>query len=526
MSAAVAAMAAASLAVAGCGGGQASTGAGASDVAGFIPAGSPVYVEVSTDVGGTQWTQTVALAKRFPGYGKLVAKVTDQLANEKIDFAGQIKPLLGSAAAVGVFDIKGLADNSPDPSVVGAIDLADGKEADFVKLITTGKDPAKKVGQHDGVDLYGDSNATFAVLDGTVLVSDTPERVNRAIDAHRGGKSQTMAGSAKLDAAFAELPDEVLAQGFVDLGAVVRLASTAGGGTASAGGAAIAEQLKKSGIGADAAIGLSVSAEADGVRIKAVGLGVTQTAGTTEPFTPKLVEKVPADAIAYAGFKNAYSLGAHVIKQIGGQDPQVKKALSQASLVLPLLGINLDDVKGLTSLEHALVVTKGTKVPGAVLVLEVVDPARAGATLDTLSKTVPALLDKSGTKIPAFTKVTLANGVSGWQSPITPKAGVVYGVDGNLAFIGTLPEAVRQVQAPVSKLTDDPAYQAATRQMPSKVDALLWLNGEELLTTLDGLGALKDAPDDVIANVRPLKNIAAWSTGGDKPTFEAFLTIK
>lgn len=522
----VAVVAAASLAVAGCGGGQASTGAGAADVAGFIPAGSPVYFEFSTDLGGTQWTQTVALAKRFPGYGKLVTDVTDQLANQKIDFAGQIKPLLGSAAAVGVFDIKGLAENSPDPSVVGAIDLADGKEADFVKLIQTGKDPAKKVGRHDGVDLYGDSNTTFAVLDGTVLVSDTPDRVNRAIDAHRGGDSQTMAGSTRLDDAFAELPDEVLAQGFVDLGAVVRLASTAGGGTASAGGAAIAEQLKKSGIGADAAIGLSVSAEADGVRIKAVGLGVGQLAGATEPFTPKLAEKVPADAIAYVGFRNAYSLGAQAIKQIGGQDPQVKKALSQASLVLPLLGINLDDVKGLTSLEHALVVTKGATVPGAVLALEVADPAKAGATLDTLSKTAPALIEKSGTKIPAFVKVALANGVSGWQSAITPQAGVVYGVDGNLALIGTLPEAVKQVQAPVSKLTDDPAYQAATRQMPSKVDGLLWINGEELLTTLDGLGVLKRAPKDVIANVRPLKNIAAWSTGGDKPTFEAFLTIK
>ena len=522
----VAAVAAASLAFAGCGGGQASTGAGASDVAGFIPAGSPVYIELSTDVGGTQWMQALALAKRFPGYGKLVADVSDQLTNQKIDFAGQIKPLLGKAAAVGVFDIKGLADNSPDPSVVAAIDLANGKEADFLKLIQSGKDPAKKVGQHDGVDLYGDSHTTFAVLDGTVLVSDTPERVDRAIDAHRGGKSQTMAGSAKLDKAFAELPDQVLAQGFVDLGAVVRLAGTAGGSTASAGGAAIAEQLKKIGIGADAAIGLSVSAEADGVRIKAVGLGLTQMAGATESFTPKLVEKVPADAIAYVGFRNAYSLGAQLIKQIGGQDPQVKQALSQASLALPLLGINLDDVKGLTSLEHALVVTKGTKTPGAVLALEVADPAKAGATLDTLSKTAPALLAKMGTKIPAFTKVALANGVSGWQSAITPRAGVVYGVDGNLALIGTLPEAVRQVQAPVSKLTDDPAYQAATRQMPSKVDGLLWLNGEELLTTLDGLGVLKNAPDNVIANVRPLKNLAAWSTGGDKPTFEAFLTIK
>jgi hypothetical protein len=288
----------------------------------------------------------------------------------------------------------------------------------------------------------------------------------------------------------------------------------------------VANGLKNFGLGADAALGLSISAEADGARIKAVGLDIGNAVGQTEPFTPKLVEKAPADAIAYVGLKNAYSLGERVIAQLGGQDPQVKTALAQASLVLPLLGVNLADIKGLTSGEHAVIVTKGAKYPSVVVALEVADPAKAGATLDALRKSAPALIERMGTKVPAFTTVALANGVSGWQSAITPEAGVVYGVDGNLALIGTRADAVRQVQEPVSKLTDDPAYQAATRQMPSKVDSLLWLNGAELLTALDAAGVLEDAPADVIANLRPLKSLAAWSTGGDKPTFEAFLTIK
>lgn len=516
----VAAVAAASLVVAGCGGGSASTGAGASDVAGFVPAGSPVYLEFSTDLSGAQWTQTIALAKRFPGYETMVSEITDKLADEKINFEGQIKPLLGSAAAVGVFDIKGFGDNDPDPSFIAAVDIADGKDAEVLALMQTGDDPAKKIGQHDGVDIYGDADDdTFAVVDGKLLAGADKDDITRAIDAHRGGESQTMAGSDRLDAAFAELPDEVLAQGFIDLGAIVRIAGTAGGED-------VAKQLKNSGIGEDASFGISVSAEAEGTRLKAVGLNLGAAATKSESFTPKLVEKVPGDAIAYAGFRNAYSLGEQAIKQAGGQDPEVKQGLAQAALVFPLLGINLDDLKGLTSLEHAFVVTKQPGTVGVVAALEVADPAKAGATLDTLRKTVPSLLEKSGTTIPEFTSVELANGVSGWQSAISPKAGVAYGVDGNLALIGTSPEAIKQVQTPVSKLTDNPAYQAATRQMPSKVDSLLWLNGEELLTTLDGLGALKDAPADVIANLRPLKNVAAWSTGGEKPTFEAFLTIK
>jgi hypothetical protein len=514
----VAAVAAASLAVAGCGGGGTSTGAGAAGVAAFVPAGTPVYFEFSTAADGAQWRQAIALAQRFPGYGKAISRLTGDLASEGIDFANEVKPLLGSAGAVGVFDIRGFGSKDKVSALV-ALDLADGKDADVIKLIQSGKDPAKKVGEHDGVDLYGDQDAVIVVLDGTALFSDDRENVTRAIDAHRGGEAQTMAGSAKLDQAFADLPDEVLAQGFVDIGALLKIAE-------SEGGADVAKQIASSGIGADASLGVSVSAETDGVRVKAVGRSLGSAYGAGESFTPALLDHVPADALAYVGVKNLYSAGEKLIAQLGGQNPEVKKGLSQASLALPLLGINLDDIKGLTSLEHAIVVTKGAPTPGVVAALEVAEPAKAKATLDQLRKTAPALLGASGQKIPPFTAVELANGVSGWQSPIDPRAGVVYGVDGNLALIGTRPEAIKAVQAPASKLRDDAAFQAATRQMPSKVDSVLWVNGEELLPSLEALGVLKDAPKEALPNLRPLKNIAAWSTGGDTPTFEAFLTIK
>ena len=515
----LAAVAAASLAVAGCGGSSsASTGAGAAGVAAFVPAGSPVYFEFSTAADGAQWRQALALAKRFPGYEKAISSVTGNLASEGIDFANEIKPLLGSSAAVGVLDITGLGVNQK-ASAVMALDLADGKDADAVKLIQSGKDPAAKIGEHDGVALYGDKNAVIAVLDGTALFSDTKDNVNRAIDAHRGGKAQTMAGSARLDQAFADLPDEVLAQGFVDVGALLKIAE-------SEGGSAVAKQLATSGVGADASLGVSVSAEADGVRIKAVGRSLGSGYGAGESFTPTLVDHVPADALAYIGVKNLYSAGEKLVAQLGSQNPEIKTSLSKASLALPLLGINLDDIKGLTSLEHAIVVTKGTPTPGVVAALQVAEPAKAKATLDQLRKSAPPLLAASGKKIPPFTAVQLANGVSGWQSAIDPRAGVVYGVDGNLALIGTRPEAIKAVQEPASKLSDDPAFQAATRQMPSKVDSFVWVNGEELLPNLEALGVLKNAPKDTVPNLRPIKNLAAWSTGGDAPTFEAFVTIK
>ena len=516
----VALAAGASLAFAGCGGSSTKTAAGASDVAGFLPAGSPVYIEASTDLDGSQWTQALALASRFPGYPDLVAKAGKELAAEGVDFNAEIKPLLGDAAAIGIYDVKGLDAQSPDPKFVGAIDLADGKDAEFISLITSGKDPAKKVGVHDGVDIYADGeDGVLAVVDGKAVIADSKEDVGRAIDAHRGGAAQTMAGSARLAGALAELPDEVVAQGFVDF---AELMKTAG----DSANADLAKQLSAAGIGPDASLAFSVSAETDGVRLKGVGVGFTNAATDAETFTPKLVSRVPADAIGYVELRNLYGQAEKGLAQLAG-NPDLAKSLTQAKAVLPLLGVTLDDVKSLTSGQHGFIVTKGVPTPAVVAALEVDDPARATKTLDNLRTSVPTLLSSfAKTKIPPFTQVTLGNGVKGWESAISPEAGAVYGVDGGIAYIGTKAEAIRTVQAPAATLADDPAFQAATRQMPAKVTSLIWVNGEGLLTTLDGLGVLKDAPKETIANVRPLKNIAAWSTGGDKPTFEAFLTIK
>ncbi len=62
--------------------------------------------------------------------------------------------------------------------------------------------------------------------------------------------------------------------------------------------------------------------------------------------------------------------------------------------------------------------------------------------------------------------------------------------------------------------------------MPSTVGSVMWLDTETLLAALERFGALEDAPDELLPNLRPVKNAAAWSTGGDKPAFEVFITIR
>lgn len=505
--------------LAACGGGT-SPGAGAGAIAKYVPADSPLYFEVSTDLDSAQWTQAMTLAKVFPAYPKLSAKFTKELAEDNLDFARDIKPLLGKSAVIALTNATDLAKgDGDDPSVLAVFDFADEKRADLLALAGKADEPWTKTGSYKGFDLYRvDGDDTGAINSDVLLMATDEAELKRAIDASEGGTDDTMAGSERLQDALASLPDEVMAQGYMDIG---QLAKAAGEGNAEA-----AKTLANAGVGADASLAMSISSEADGVRVKMItrDLGATASKANQE-YSPKLLGNVPADAVAYVSLRNLYGIGEEAIAQLSASDPKLKDGLGQAKGALGLVGLSTADLKNLTGGEHAIVVTKGTTAPGVVLALEVADGPGAQKSLDTLRVNGIRLAGAAASGLPPFQQVPLANGVTGWGSKVDPDFGIYYGVDKNLALIGSQPEAIMQVQQPAATLADDPGYQAAIRQMPSKVTGFAWINGQELLGTLDRAGLLKDAPDDVVANLKPLKNLVGWTTGGDRPTAELFLTI-
>ena len=156
------------------------------------------------------------------------------------------------------------------------------------------------------------------------------------------------------------------------------------------------------------------------------------------------------------------------------------------------------------------------------------DGAEAQATLDKLRAGIPALVKtfSPDAQIPDWSRVPLAGGVQGWRLPLSPEAGVVYGVDGDLAIIGTSVNAVTSVQRPVAPLSGSAAFQEGTAGMPEQVTSVLWVNLQDGIDALRNAGAFADASPEVIANLRPLKSLAAWTTAGDMPTFEVYLRIR
>ena len=530
---AVTAVAVSAIAVAGCGGDSSSTGSAPGDVAGFVPSTSPAYFEITTDLDGPQWTQVARLAGLFPGYPELQKMIDDSLRSEDLDFETDIKPLLGERAAIAALSVPnvsgitttdaegaaGAAEDALSDTALGVVDIADGKDEAVTALLARQSTPA---GDHDGVAYYkaeNDSTLT-AVSDGALVITDSEPALFAALDAHEAGGDETLAGTDKFTDALGKLPDEVFAQGYLDLGGFLRQA--------------IAQSPQLGQLGQlegyqDAVFAASLAAEPDGVRVKGVVDGADDVP-TGGEFSPSLTSNAPSDSIAYLGFSDLAGQLTQAFQMVQGSlGEEERQQIGALSGQLPaLLGVSLDDLAALASGEHALVVTDGQPNPGAALALKVEDGARAKTTLDTVRQKLPGLLQtfSPDTTLPPWSQVPLANGVEGWRLPLSPEAGAVYGVDGDLAVIGTSVPAVTAVQSPTSPLAGSADFQAATDGMPDTVTSVFWLNLEQGIGVLRRFGAFDDAPPETLPNLRPLKSIAAWTTGSDTPTFEMLLTIK
>jgi hypothetical protein len=531
---ATAALAGAALAVAGCGG-SSETGSTAGDVASFVPAGSPFYLEVTTDFDGPQWTQIDTLAKLFPAYPELRAMLDEELAGGDVNFERDVKPLLGDRAAVGVLSVPDTAGlqgtlSSADPEaaagaaagaaddteVVGVLDIAEGKDQEMVELLT--RSGATRAGEHNGVTYYtqADDDTVVAVTDGALVVTNSTGQLYQALDAHEAGGDETLAGQDRFTDALAKLPADVFGQAYFDVGALVRQAGTD------------SPQLKQLGLEdyQDAVVAASLAAEPEGARVKGVVLGAPDT-GMSE-FSPTLDDRAPADAIAYLGFKDLAGSVSTLLEQArAAQSADAQQQFDALGQQLPqLLGVSLEDLSALTSGEHAVVVTGGAK-PGAALALQVEDGAQAQATLDKLRTGVPALLRtfSPDTTLPAWQQVPLAAGVQGWRLPLSPDAGVVYGVEGDLAIVGTSVATVSAVQRPAAPLSASADYQAGVSGMPDQVTSVLWVNVGRIVETADALGAFDADDAEALANLKPVKSVAAWTTGGETPTFEVFVRL-
>ena len=95
-----AALAGSAIAVAGCGG-DSESGSSAGDVASYVPSASPLYLEVTTDFDGPQWTAGPGAGRAVPRPTRTSADASsEELRAGDVDFDADVKPLLGERAAI------------------------------------------------------------------------------------------------------------------------------------------------------------------------------------------------------------------------------------------------------------------------------------------------------------------------------------------------------------------------------------------------------------------------------------------
>ena len=495
----------------------------------FVPAGSPAYVDVSTDFDGEQWQQIDRLGRLFPDYPELRRQLDEELNEGPVTF-DEIRPVLGERAGVALLRFPPLGDELQDPSqaaasaeeaFVAVVELAEGQEGAARDLLMR-DDGLTPSGECEGAEVLVDEDgeAVAAITEATLVVSNTRDNVCASLAAHAAGGDATLAGEERYTNALNQLPEETFAEGYLDVGRIV---------SEVAASSPELEQLGLTGDTENAVLAASVAAEEEGVRVEGLIDGAP-AAAQGEGFDPTLLDRTPSDAFAYLGFSNLAGLVGDTLGGLEGEaGQQLQQQLEFFSAQLESqLGVTVDDLAALTRGEHAVIVAPGAGTfPGIALALTQEDGARAQATLDKLRAAAPQLLGMvAPTGTPArFRRVPLANGVQGWELPLSPEAGVVYGVDGDLAILGSTADVVRSVQAPQRPLRDDPLFQAGTAGLPESPTALLWVNIERIVGAAEEAGALADAPPETLPNLRPLKSVAAWAEGGETPTFTAFLRI-
>ena len=175
-----------------------------------LPASTVAYFSVDLDPSGGQKIEAIKTLRKFPGFTDKVDLQTDDDLRERffeevtssgecegLDYDADVKPWLGSRAAMAVVD---LGEDEPTP--VGVVQTTDsGKAEDGLSALVD----ACGGGEAAGGDVGG------WVVDGDwIVVAETPEIAQKVVDAADGS---TLAG----DASFEEWTGEAGDDGFMSM---------------------------------------------------------------------------------------------------------------------------------------------------------------------------------------------------------------------------------------------------------------------------------------------------------------------
>jgi Protein of unknown function (DUF3352) len=453
-----------------------------------VPASAPVFVSIDSDLSSDQWQQVDELLSKFPARSMLVSELRSSLKEESgLDYEDDLKPALGDEVDLVWLDFANGGSN-----VVG---LTKPKDEDaFQRMVEKGNST-------------GPDDLICEEVDGWFVCADTRAKIDRFTAMSDDNK---LADEELFKDALAELPDEALVHVYVR-------------------GQSITDALKDLDLpGSPLPLGAgqrpeylsaALAAEGSGLRLVGAGRAAEATEGQAEPFESKLLDVVPADAVAFLTFK-----GGDVYEQQLGELEKNDAYRMGVREFERMLGIPLSSLLKLFENEVGLYVRPGSLIPEVTLLLEAPNEQAALERVNTavrnLTKSIPAQPchapeEEAGVHVDCvgFDNFELRTAAFDEKVVVTIGQG-----------------AIAKLRGDGDKLADDEGFKDArdAAGMPDESVGFMWLDLEDGLPMVLGLASAsgESIPAEIRENLEPLGSFLAWAdSDGRSGSFTAFLQI-
>jgi len=478
------------------------------------PADTGLYLNVYLQPSTAQRASLSALIERIPGFAdpasldsKLHQLAQRLLAGMGIDYKADLRSWLGDQVAVAVSVDTGAASprivllvGCKDPSLAGVA----------LPRILAARGPFT-LQRYRGHDLMVGTTASYAVLEGLVVIGETATSVRPALDADAGA-APSLAGSSAFRSAMDRVPSDHLASAYLNL---ARLAALGGqnvlGGYSTASLALIADGSA-----------LHVIGDAPFDRGRASDSARQAFAMGSE--TSSLADWMPAgthgEIILFGLEQAATSLEAQL-----RADPSLTDAVQAINSLRALaalgLGINIDrDLLPLFDHEAALALDRvSISAPRGSLLLRPSDPIAAQAALDRMRAALVEHGSLVTTRDEAGVLITIVE--------VPQIATIAYAMTDGVVVLGWDGDAVAatiQAHASGNTLAQADAYDRPFRIAGGHGGNELWVNARGLIELAGEIFDLGTEPRDILNQIGAL--VVTAPADDDRLGFHAVLTVK
>ena len=478
----------------------------------LVPADALVYVHVSTDSSRSAVRDAGRVAAKLPSWAPLRDALLRRLSatgGTGVSFDRDIKPWLGREAALALLSTPGRTAGS-----LIVVDVRDKAKAQAFLSRAVG---ARGTGTYRGtlVTNYGALATAFVGRD---LVIGQTASVRSAIDLHAGtGKS--LAADPTYQRAESGLRSDRVLDAYASVAGVRRLLAPQAGVLGAIG--TLVDQPALLGTA------MSLSAGDTTARLRVHNAldpkAVKQSAGSPfQPFTPKLVDSVPENALAYIGITGldraagrllGAGLGGTLGANAGAVLARARDALAKTS------GVDLDrDVLPAFRGEVALWLQAGIPAPTLTLVGQTKNEAAMRVALAKLQAPLVKLFTPKGTKAgqAPTTSTATVDGVQVQRLKLTPAFELDYAVFDGKVVISTKLIGIAQVRRHKGSLADNPHFAATVGTRSSPVTSLLFLDLNQLLQLGEATGLLQNAQYQAVrGDLKRIVALGAHSSSGE-----------